>query len=50
MEVDYNMLVENHVNCNILIFKITLLSGGAIIKKLILQCGSENFKFSHLQF
>jgi hypothetical protein len=29
--------------------KITLWGGGAMVKNLILQCGSEEFKSPHLQ-
>jgi hypothetical protein len=29
--------------------KITLWGGDAMVKNLILQCGSEEFKSSHLQ-
>ncbi len=39
MEVYYNMLSK----------KITLLGGCAMVKELILQCGSEELKSSHLQ-
>jgi hypothetical protein len=49
MEVDYNMLVQNHVNYNKLSMKITLWGGGAMVKNLTFQCGSEEFKSSHLQ-
>jgi len=47
MEVDYNMLVQNHVHYNMLFKKITLWGGGAMVKDLIFQCGNE--KSSHLQ-
>jgi hypothetical protein len=40
---------KNHVNYNMLSKKITLWGGGAIVKDLILQCGSEEFKSPHLQ-
>jgi hypothetical protein len=35
MEVDYNMLVQNHVHYNMLSKKITLWGGGAMVKDLI---------------
>jgi hypothetical protein len=38
MEVDYNMLSK----------KITVWGGGAMVKDLTIQCGGEEFKFSHL--
>jgi hypothetical protein len=41
MEVDYNMLVQNHINYNMLSKKTTLWGGGAMVKDLIPQCGSE---------
>jgi hypothetical protein len=34
MEVDYNMLVQNHVHYNLLFKKITLWGDGVMIKKL----------------
>jgi hypothetical protein len=34
MEVDYNMLVHNHVRYNMLFKKITLWGGGAMVKDL----------------
>jgi hypothetical protein len=43
MEVDYNMLVQNHVHSNMLSMKVTLWGGGAMVKDLIFQCGSEEF-------
>jgi hypothetical protein len=49
MKVYYNMLVQNHVNYNMLFKKITLWNGGAMVKNLIPQRGSEEFKFPHLQ-
>jgi hypothetical protein len=49
MEVDYNMLIQNHVHYNMLSKKITLWGGGAMIKDLIPQCGGEEFKSPHLQ-
>jgi hypothetical protein len=48
MEVDYNMLVQNHVHYNMLSKKITLWGGGGMVKDLIHQCGGEEFKSSHL--
>jgi hypothetical protein len=47
MEVDYNMLVQNHVFYNMLSQKIW--GGGAMVKALAPQCGSEKFKSSYLQ-
>jgi hypothetical protein len=44
MEVHYSMLVQNHVNYNMLFKKITLCGGGAMVKDLIIQCGGEEFK------
>jgi hypothetical protein len=35
MEVDYNMLLQNHVHYNILSKKFTLWGGGAMVKYLI---------------
>jgi hypothetical protein len=49
MEVDYNMLVQNHVHYNYVVQKIILWGGGAIVKDLIPQCGGEEFKSPHLQ-
>jgi hypothetical protein len=49
MEVDYNMLVQNHVHSNYDVQKITLWGGGAMIKDLTSQCGGEEFKSRHLQ-
>jgi hypothetical protein len=49
MEIDYNMLVQNHVYYNILSKKITGWGGGAMVKDFICQCGSEEFKSPHLQ-
>jgi hypothetical protein len=49
MEVDYNMLVQNHVLYNMLSKKIILWGGVAMVKDLIPQCGSEEFKSPHLQ-
>jgi hypothetical protein len=49
MEVDYNMLIQNHVYYNMLSKKITLWGGGGMVKDLTLQCGSEEFKSPHLQ-
>jgi hypothetical protein len=46
MEVDYNMLVQNHVHYNY--YNITLWGGGAMVKDLTFQCGGEEFKSSHL--
>jgi hypothetical protein len=49
IEVDYNMLVQNHVHYNMLSKKITLWSGGAMLKDLTSQCAYEEFKSPHLQ-
>jgi hypothetical protein len=49
MEVDYNTLVQNHIHYKYVFQKIMLWSGGVMVKDLILQCGSEEFKSSHLQ-
>jgi hypothetical protein len=49
MEVDCNMLVQNHVHYNILSKKITLWGGGPMVKDLIPLCGGEEFKSPHLQ-
>jgi hypothetical protein len=48
MEVDYNMLVQNHVYYNMLSKKITLWGHNAMVKSLTPQCGSEEFKSPHL--
>jgi hypothetical protein len=49
MEVDYNMLIQNHVHYNMLYKKIILWGCGAMVKNLTLQSGGEEFKFLHLQ-
>jgi hypothetical protein len=49
MEIDYNILVQNHVHYNMLSKKITLWDGGAMVKDLTPQCGGEEFKSPHLQ-
>ncbi len=49
VEVDYNMLIQNHVYYNMLSKKITLWGGVIMVKDLIPQCGSEEFKSPHLQ-
>jgi hypothetical protein len=49
MEIDYNMLVQNHVYYNMLSKKIILWGGGVVVNKLIPQCGGEEFKSPHLQ-
>jgi hypothetical protein len=36
MEVDYNMLVQNHVHYNYVIQKLTLCGGDAMVKDLTL--------------
>jgi hypothetical protein len=33
-EIDYNMLVQNHVDYNYVVQKITLLGGDAMVKDL----------------
>jgi hypothetical protein len=48
MQIDYNMLVQNHVHYNMLSKQITLWGGGAMVKNLILQFGGEEFKSPHL--
>jgi len=47
--VHSNVLVQNHVNYNMLSKKITLWGGGAMVKNFILQCRGEEFKSLHLQ-
>jgi hypothetical protein len=50
MEVDYNVLVQNHVHYKYVVDKkITSWGGGAMVKDLTLQCGGEEFKSPHLQ-
>jgi hypothetical protein len=44
----YNMLVQNHVNYNMLSKKISLWVHGAMVKNLTLQCEDEEFKVPHL--
>jgi hypothetical protein len=48
MEVDYNMLVQNHVHYSRLSKKNHFITG-AVIKDLIPQCGGEEFKSPRLQ-
>jgi hypothetical protein len=48
MKIDHNILVQNHVNYNILSKKITLRGGGVMVKDLTLQCEGEQFKSPHL--
>jgi hypothetical protein len=48
-EVNYNMLVQNHVHYNYVVQKITLWGGSAMVKDLIPQCGGEEFKSPHLE-
>jgi hypothetical protein len=48
MEVDYDMLVQNHVHYKY-VKKIILWGGGAMVKNLIPKCGGEEFKSPHLQ-
>jgi hypothetical protein len=49
MEIDYNMLVQNHVDYNMLSKKITLWGVGAMVKDSISQYKGEEFKSPHLQ-
>jgi hypothetical protein len=49
MEVDYNMLVQNHVHYNYVVQNIILWGGGAMVKNLTLQYGGEEFKSPRLQ-
>jgi len=49
MEVDYNMLVQNHVYYNMLFKKNYFMGCGAMVKDLTPQCGGEEFKSPHLQ-
>jgi predicted metalloenzyme YecM len=49
MEVDYNMLVQNHVQYNMLSKKKILWGDGATVKDLIPQCEGEKLMFPHLQ-
>jgi hypothetical protein len=49
MEIDYNMFVQIMFFTNMLSKIITLWGSGAMVKDLILQCGGEEFKSSHLQ-
>jgi hypothetical protein len=49
MEVDYNILVQNHVHYNMLSKKIILWGGGAMVKDLIFQCEGEELMSLHLQ-
>jgi len=49
MEVDYNMLVQNHVHYKYVVQKITLWGGDTMVKDLTPQCGGEEFKSLHLQ-
>ncbi len=49
MEIDYDMLVQNHVYYNMLLKKITLWGGGAMGKDLTSQFEGEEFKSPHLQ-
>jgi hypothetical protein len=44
MEVDGNMLVENHVH-----YKYVVQKNHLMVKDLTSQCGVEEFKSSHLQ-
>jgi hypothetical protein len=49
MEVDYNMLVQNHVHYKYVVKKINLWGDGAMVKDLTPRCGGEEFKSPHLQ-
>ncbi len=44
MKIDHNILVQNHVNYNMLSKKITLWGGGVMVKDLISQYEGEEFK------
>jgi hypothetical protein len=48
MEVDYNMLVQNHVHYKYVVQKNHLMGGGTMVKDLTFQCGGEEFKSPHL--
>jgi hypothetical protein len=48
MEVDYYIIVRNHVYYNMLSKKITLWGGGTMVD-LIPQCEGEEIKSPHLQ-
>ncbi len=49
IEIDYNMLVQNHVYYNMLFKIITLCGDGVMVKDLTPQFGSEELKSPHLQ-
>jgi len=49
MEIDYNMLIQNHVHYDMLSKNESLWGGGAMVKHFTLQCGGEEFKSPHLQ-
>jgi hypothetical protein len=49
MEVDYNMLVQNHVHYKYVVWENHLMGGGVIVKDLTPQCGGEEFKSPHFQ-
>jgi hypothetical protein len=49
MEVDHNMLVQNHVHYNMLSKKITSWGDVAMVQNLIFQCEGDEFKSPHLQ-
>jgi hypothetical protein len=49
MEVNYHMLVQNHVHYNVLSKTITLWGGDAMVNDLTHQCGTNEFKSPHLQ-
>jgi hypothetical protein len=49
MEIDHKMLVQNHVQYNILSQKITLWGGSAMVNNLTFQSKTEEFKSPHLQ-
>jgi hypothetical protein len=48
-EVDYNMLVQNHVHYKYVVQKNHLWGDGAMFQNLTPQCGGEEFKSLHLQ-
>jgi len=42
MKIDYNMLVQNHVHYNYVVQKYQFISGGAMVKNLILNVKVRN--------
>ncbi len=49
MEVDYNMLVQNHVHYKCVVQENHFMGGSTMVKDLIPQCEDEEFKSPHLQ-